>query len=88
MIVVLCSARAVSPPLRCQGNVMRADVNRGLALVQQSVLFLGKVGRFIIGADGGDRHDGPAVSGLEQLQEAAVPEMLRYLLEAPVRKPV
>ncbi len=85
---VFCSARAVSPPLRCQGNVRRADVSQGLALVQQSVSLLGNVCRVIIGADGGDRHDGPAVSGLEQLQEAEVPEMLGYLLKAPVRKPV
>lgn len=67
---------------------MRADVSKELALVEQSVWFVGNVCPFISSADGGDGHDGPAVSGLELLQETEVPEMLRYLLEAPVRKPV
>lgn len=67
---------------------MRPDVSKELALLEQSVTFLAAFVGVLSSANGGDSRDGPAVSGLELLQETEVPEMLRYLLKALVRKPV
>lgn len=55
-----------------------------LSLQRFLVAFVG----VLSSANGGDSRDGPAVSSLELLQETEVPEMLRNLLKALVRKPV